>query len=103
MAQPWNDYPKAGHPWDTAKFPYIVRWSVSYPDRLTTWITHIREFASLEEAVAAYKRPFKGLSVDLMMFNGGRPGQHMDQLARRKAAKPTEWSEKVPQELRGAA
>jgi hypothetical protein len=104
--QPWSDYPehKRANPydsaWDVNAYPFVVRWYVSYPDRLTRWVTRIREFATLEEAVAAYKRPFRGLSIDLMKYNGKPSGQHLDMLARRKATKPTKWSDQVPVELR---
>lgn len=103
--QPWTDYPlrysgRTLNQWDTTAFPFAVRWYVSYPDRLTRYITNNREFSTLEEAVAAYKRPFRGLSVDLVMYNGKPPGQHLDMLARRKATKPTMWSDQVPVELR---
>lgn len=101
---PWTDYPIIPRDrykgWDAETYPFVVRWSVSYPDRLTRWITHNREFTNMAEAVAAYKRPFAGLSVDLVMYNGKPAGQHLDTLARRKATKPTKWSEQVPVELR---
>jgi len=99
-ANPWTDYPEYGRSWDVAARPFVVRWYVSYPDRLTRWVSRIREFATMEEAVAAYKRPFRGLSVDLMKYNGGPPGRHMDMLARRKAGKKTKWSDQVPAVLR---
>jgi hypothetical protein len=107
---PWTDYaPAPGKPdenwrtlnvWDAERFPYLVRWNVATGDRLTKWRTLLREFATLEEAVAAYKRPFRGLSVDLVAYNGGPPGKHLDPLARRKCTKRTTWSDKVPPELR---
>jgi hypothetical protein len=100
MTQPWTEYRAMTNPWDTDAYPYCVRWYVSYPDRLTRWVTRICEFATLEEAVAAYKRPFQGLSIDLIAYNGKPPGQHLDLLARRKATKATKWSDKVPLELR---
>ena len=110
---PWADYPDhevlrlqvtGPHErvlWDTAAHPYVVRWTVPYADRLTTCVTRIREFATLEEAIAAFKRPFRGLSVDLCGYNGGPPGRHMDRLAWRKCTKPNHWHESVPREARG--
>jgi hypothetical protein len=50
--------------------------------------------------VTAYKRPFCGLSVDLVKYNGKAPGQHLDMLAQRKAKKPTTWANEVPAEMR---
>ena len=101
-SQPWDDYPARDRhaQWDVQAHPFIVRWYVAYPDRLTRYVSRIREFATMHEAVAAYKRPFKGLSVDLMMFNGKPPGQHLDCLARRQCTKKTKWNEQVPRELR---
>lgn len=78
----------------------MVRWSVANSDRLTHWISFNRSFKTMEEAVEAYKLPFKGLSVDLVMFNGGKPGQHLDTLASRKCGKATKWNDKVPTEHR---
>lgn len=107
--QPWTETPAhvgfIGQPgfqkWDTANFPYVVTWAVSYPDRLTHWISHTREFRTLAEAVAAYRKPFKGLDVRLSVYNGGKPGEHMTRLAYRKCGKPTKWAAEVPKELRG--
>lgn len=107
--QPWNDYPEHKRKdiyspaWDAAAYPFVVRWSIPYPDRLTRWVSRIREFSTLEEAIAAYLRPFKGLSVDLVQYNGKPPGQHLDVLARRKCTKPTKWSNAVPVALRKPA
>lgn len=110
--QPWNDYPASvGYKpdpsnsrhliWDTANFPFVVRWDTAASDRLTHWRTHTREFSTLEDAVAAYKRPFRGLSVDLVKYNGGPPGRHLSMLARRKPRGPTQWADDVPADLRG--
>jgi hypothetical protein len=106
MKQPWTDYDaRAGQTgwdnhWDAPNWPFVVRWSVSFPDRLTRWISHTRSFQTLAEALAAYKRPFAGIDVDLVKYNGGKPGQHLTTLARRKAGKPTKWHDKIPNELR---
>lgn len=110
MRQPWQVHAETGympdpanprhHIWDTATFPFVVRWSVPNNDRLTRWTSHNRAFRTMPEAIDAYLMPFKGLSVDCVMFNGGRPGEHLDTLARRKAAKSNVWHDKVPAELR---
>lgn len=110
MQQPWITYTETGYMpdpensrgkiWDTANFPFVVRWSVPISDRLTRYISHNRAFRTMNEAIAAYKMPFKGLSVDCIMFNGGKPGQHLDTLARRNAGKATKWNNTVPMEMR---
>lgn len=108
---PWIDYsqndgymPDPQNPrykiWDTAQFPFVVRWSVPTQDRLTRWISHNRNFRTMAEAITAYRRPFAGLSVDCVMFNGKEPGKHLDTLAYRKAGKSTAWHDQVPAELR---
>lgn len=98
--QPWLEYDKIVGEWDAENFPFVVRWDVPYPDRLTRWVSHNRAFRTLAEAVAAYKRPFRGLSVDLVKFNGGKPGEHLTRLAWRKCNKPTRWHDTVPLEMR---
>lgn len=92
--------------WDAANWPFIVRWSVSYnggdfATRNVHSMTHIREFKTMADAVAAYKKPFKGLSAEVLMYNGGKPGSHLTRLAFRKCGKPTKWEKEVPAELRG--
>lgn len=109
--QPWFDYDQTAGlkpdpqnsrytVWDCDGFPFVVRWSAATGDRLTRWTTQVRNFATLAEAVAAYKRPFRGIDVDLVKYNGGTPGRHLDTLARRKAGKPTKWHDSVPTEMR---
>ena len=111
---PWEDYPDhevlrlqvtgphARVLWDVEAHPFIVRWSIpSNAHRLTACVTRIREFATLEEAIAAFRRPFTGFSVDLCGYNGGPPGRHMDRLAWRKCTKANKWHVSVPRELRG--
>lgn len=103
--QPWTTFPqrdgfREDNSWNAAEWPYVVTWSVSYPDRLTHWISFTRKFQTIEEAIAAYKMPFKGLDVSASMYNGGKPGSHMTRLAFRKCGKPTKWEAGVPQELR---
>lgn len=109
--QPWTDYDAAvgrkpdpqnsRHTvWNCDEFPFVVRWSVPVSDRMTRWVTHGRYFKTIEEAVAAYKRGFSGLSVDLVKYNGGQPGKHLDTLAYRKACRKTRWHESVPADLR---
>ena len=110
MSQPWMDYSaKDGRKldqygtvlvWDSENFPFAVRWSVSVADPRVRWRDHIRNFATLEQAIAAYKRPFRGLSVDVVKWNGGPPGHHLDRICWRKARKPTVWTAAVPLELR---
>ena len=69
---PWEDYPDherlrlqvtGPHErilWDVKAHPFIVRWSIpSNAHRLTSCVTRIREFATLEEAIAAFRRPFE--------------------------------------------
>jgi hypothetical protein len=111
MANPWDDYlisdgqkpdpnDSSRTVWDTANFPFVVRWDIPYPDHRTKWTTRTRSFRTMPEAIAAYLEPFTGISVDCVMYNGRPPGQHLTRLAHRKATKPNHWNESVPLELR---
>ena len=107
-ATPWADYSAivgnlpASAAWDAVNWPYVVRWDVNAPHAVSAPYvrSHNRRFQTLAEAVTAYKRPFRGVSVDMVVYNGGAPRQHLTTLPRRQCGKPTKWSDAVSAELR---
>ena len=92
---PWIDYDRfagragIGAVWNTAEFPFIVRWTVSHAS--ARWIDHIRYFRTREDAIAAYTRPFKGMSASVEMYNGGTPGRHLSTIVSRKPGQAHKW------------
>jgi hypothetical protein len=90
--QPWTDIPQAPRPpgrvWDAERFPYVVRWTVSYPDRLTRWIDHTRVFSCPIQAAIAYSLPARCLGKECLRYNGGEPGKHLDRIAASRTPRP---------------
>lgn len=74
----------AGSDKGIAEFPYLVRVTRPYPDRLTYYRTEVEYFRTRGEACKFYNAPKKGLSAELLMHNGKEPGKHLDMIARRK-------------------